>query len=281
MLKYTPGSASGSGLDALFNSVDARFLYNSSGIGYDDPNNDVAVGPWYLDFKNNVKTDLPDFLSNNIVPLNPFTASSSPSQNLRELMINNIPPIPLPGTGKYYAGALRFNESTQIATIDALSQVVFLKEPTPIVWTDSSGSRSLPITYVKGQGGDVSLSFGGSNHATPTTIAYMFINSTTAYNLTETIDTQLLAESASDKWTSLASNSPVIQLLYKSMQLDADDAYTYNLTAAGQTTSPMLNTFSTIAITPGYGIASTNGGQRLPYRQRHSVHSTMGITIST
>ena len=91
----------------------------------------------------------------------------------------------------------------------------------------------------------------------------MFINSTTSYSLTQTIDTQLLAQSASDKWTSLASNSPVIELLFKSMQLDTDDAYTYNLSAAGQTTSPMLNTFSTIAITPGYGIASINRGQTI------------------
>ena len=37
----------------------------------------------------------------------------------------------------------------------------------------------------------------------------------------------------------------------------------YNLSAAGQTTSPMLNTFSTIAITPGYGIASINRGQTI------------------
>ena len=47
------------------------------------------------------------------------------------------------------------------------------------------------------------------------------------------------------------------------MQLDADRAYTYILSAAGQISSPMLNTFSTIAITPGYGIASTNGGQSI------------------
>ena len=50
-----------------------------------------------------------------------------------------------------------FDNDTQTATIDALSQIVFLNEKTPIVWSDLSGSRMLPIAYTKGQGGDVTL----------------------------------------------------------------------------------------------------------------------------
>ena len=66
--------------------------------------------------------------------------------------------------------------------IDALSRVIFLNGSTPIVWTDASGSRTIPVTYISGQNGNVTLSFGGSTPVTPANISYMIINSTAQYH---------------------------------------------------------------------------------------------------
>ena len=269
VLKYNPSSASGTTLSSLLNAVDTRFLYNTNGILYEDPNNETEVGTWN---DTSVTTHLPSILNSNTVDLNPFTASASTSHLLYNYMVNNG--YPLPGTGKYFAGALSYDNSSNISTVYALSQVVFLNEKTPIVWSDASGPRSLPTTYVKGQGGDVTLSFNGSNHPTPTNISYMLINSTKSYTMTDTIDTQQLAKSAANKWTSIASGNPVLEILDQNMHPEANSAYTYNLTVVGQTIVPGH------IITPGYGfINKTNSnqitipGSELQFTQQWHVRS--------
>ena len=108
VLKYTPGSASGNGLDSLLSSVDARFLYKNGGILYENSSGyfaEPATGPNQWVFNT---TNLPVVLNLNSVNLNGFTALSSQSQ-----LLGTFYPEFKGSTGKYYAGALTFdNELT-------------------------------------------------------------------------------------------------------------------------------------------------------------------------
>ncbi|MDP3564229.1 MAG: PKD domain-containing protein, partial [Methanoregula sp.] len=240
-----------SSVGALLDSSDVRYLYKVGGVLYESPT-DYKQFPstgWVYD-----KNNMPYTLTQNLVTLDPFTALSSASTSLGQT------PSTRANTGKYYAGAITHNEPAQTTTIYALSPVIALKSETPILWTDTSGPYALPMTYKKGQDGDVVLSFSGSNPDVPTSIGYVFINSTAHYNMNVTVDIQRLAQNADTRWSTLASNSPVIELLYKSINDDVGDAYTYNLTAVGQQTPPNANVYSNIAITPGYGISSKTTG---------------------
>jgi hypothetical protein len=254
VLKYNESWDKGdtSSLSALLDSSDVRYLYKVDGILHESPATGFTASPgtgWVYDENDIFKT-----LNQNIISLNPFTALSSRSRTL------GADPTYQADTGKYFAGAIWHNEGVSTTTIYALSPVIFLKKETPILWTDSYGSRLLPTTYKKGEMGDVTLSFTGSNTDVPTNIGYVFINKTAYYEMNVTIDTQKLAENANTRWSDLASSSPIIELLYKSIKGDVGDAYTYNLTAVGQVTPPNANSYSTIAITPGYGISAKTAG---------------------
>ncbi|MDP3564222.1 MAG: PKD domain-containing protein, partial [Methanoregula sp.] len=231
-----------SSVGALLGSSDVRYLYNSNGILYEDATEYAAV-PSLSAWAQN-KSDIPFTLHANLVTLDPFTVLSSSSVQLGQTSTRRA------NTGRYYAGAITHNEPAQTTTIDALTRVVALKSETPILWTDINGPSSLPMTYTKGQDGDVVLSFSGSNPDVPTSTGYVFINSTAHYNMNVTVDIQKLAQNADTRWSTLASNSPVIELLDKAITSDIGDAYTYNLTAVGQQTPPNANVYSMIAITP-------------------------------
>ena len=162
-----------------------------------------------------------------------------------------------------------FNNGAQTATIDALSRVIFLNGSTPIVWTDASGSRTIPVTYISGQNGNVTLSFGGSTPVTPANISYMIINSTAQYALTQGIDTQQFTTSASNQWTMVASNNPVLETMGKVMHPESNAAFTYNLSVVGQTIVPGH------IITQGYGfVRKTNSSQiTIPAADLSSLNS--------
>lgn len=252
VLKYNESWEAGdtSSVASIVHSSDVRYLYKVDGILYEDEDGYYA-SPNTWDYST---SNLTYTLNTNVLDLNPFTATASRSKTVA----NN--PARQVQTGKYYAGAIAHNEATTTTTIYALAPVIVLQEPTPIIWTDDTGSRLLPMTYTKGQSGDVTLSFGGSNHAAPTNVGYVFVNSDASYEMNVSIDTAKLAENANTRWDSLASTAPVIEILYKSIKEDMGDAYTYNLTASGKTTPESANVYSTIAITPGYGISSKQSG---------------------
>ena len=238
-----------SSISSIILSSDKRWLYKVDGILYED-----ETGYFASNFPTYDEDDLPFTLNQNLVDLNPFLATSTRSKTVA------LNPARQVQTGKYFAGAMSYDGSTNSTTIYALAPVVVLKEKTPIVWTDNNGQKTLPASYVKGQDGDVTLSFAGSNHDVPTAVGYVFINSGSAYELNVSINTEKLTETANNRWSTLASNAAIVELLYKSITNDVGDAYTYNLTAVGKQTPPSANLYSTIAITPGYGISNNATG---------------------
>jgi hypothetical protein len=258
VLRYNDSWVKGdtSSISALLESSDKRYIYNGTGILYEDPLEYAAYPSLSAWIQN--RGDIPYTLGNNEVSLNPYNGNSFSSKQF-----GSVTTTRRGDTGKYFAGAIKHDAYTNTTSIYALSPVVFLKAETPIVWTDGGGSKYLPMTYVKELDGDVTLSFGGSNPDVPTKIGYVLINATSHYEMNVSINTADLAENADSRWTSLASDSPVVELLYQSIKQDVGDAYSYNITAVGQKTPPSATTYSDIAITSGYGISANSTGSSI------------------
>ncbi len=254
ILKYNDSWETGdtSSIESIVHATDKRWLFKVDGILFQD-----SDGYFGSNFTTYNESDIPFTLSQNMVGLNPFSATSTRSKNVALTASRQVQ------TGKYFAGALVHNESNATTTIYALAPVVALQEKTPIVWNDLSGTYTtspLMLTYTKGSNGNATLSFGGSNHAAPTMIGYVIINSSSGYEMNVTVDTEILAENANTRWSTLAADAPIVQLLYKSVTKDIGSGYTYNITADGKQTPPSANTYSNIAITEGYGISGNASG---------------------
>jgi hypothetical protein len=248
-----------SSLSALLHSCDIMYLYKDHGLLYQDqatPSTYYIYGPSWIDADYD-PSDLTYTLNHNVVSLTPFIADSTKSYGM-----GVIHGVTKANTGKYYAGALTHDEAARTTYILALTPLVVLKKDTPILWTDDLSTSPLPQSYVKGAMGDVTLSFTGTNPdlGSITNIGYVFINSTAKYDMNVNIDTDLLAQNAEDRWDSYSPGTHVIDLLYDAIRNDVGDPFTYTMTAVGQATPPSANTFSKIAITPGYGISAKTAG---------------------
>ena len=233
---------------SLFRVANALYLYNGSGIGYTIGDNHYYSSGTF----DNAPVDTNDLnytLYNNRVSLNPYQADAH-----TDWLLGDAPPYPLAVTGKYYAGALIQDESEQTATIYALSPFVALKQETPISWTDDYGTHSLPMTYVKGEMGNVTLKFANTD-PTLTKIGYAFVNSNAQYNMVVKVDTAQLAEKTNEQWQSLTPSDHIIEILYNGILNDFGSPFTYNMTAVGQANAPEATSYSQIAITPGYGMS--------------------------
>ncbi len=241
----------------LFRVATAIYLFNESpskgyGILYSNNelgNNFVSWGD--IDTKLVDSDNLPFTLNNNKVTLNPYAGDAGTSSDMADFTHH------LAGKGKWFVGALSQDETTETATIYALSPLIILKHETPIQWSDNTGTnRALPPVYSKGQNGDVKMSFGNADPATtPTNVTYLFVDADTSYLLNVTIDTNQLAQNANDRWSVLEPSGKIISLLYNALSGDIGTAYTYNLNAVGQESAPNADSLSQIAITPGYGIS--------------------------
>lgn len=230
-------------------------LYNMSILGkgivhYDAKGVKTAWGT-FIDEAPFDQNNLDFTLTNNRVNLNSFVGDSGTAWDLGDNHENTKAVA-----GKYFAGAISHDEDEQTTTVIAGAPFIVLKQETPIVWTDDYGTHSLPMTYVKGEMGDVNLKFPNADIATtPTKIGYVLVNSQAQYNIQATVNTTKLADNAEARWDSLLPSGQVIDILYDSIRFDVGLPYTYNITAVGQTNAPDATSYTQIAITPGYGMS--------------------------
>jgi hypothetical protein len=194
-------------------------------------------------------------LNRNKVSLDPFEADADISFNL-----GDNTPRPLADTGKYYAGAISHDPATQTMHVYAMSPVIVLKKPTYFRWTNSSSTYTTgPYTYFKGSDEAITLDFTGSTNpdvAHITNVTYLFINHTATYDMYMHINTTTLAANAQNRWqTAFSPNTQVVDLLYDGMSDDVGIPFNYTLTAVGHSSPEPSTEWSTIAITPGFGIS--------------------------
>ncbi len=240
---------------SILDATDAMYLYNGIGIAnthLDSLGNEVRTSLYWtapLD-----QNDLNFTLINNRVSLSPYPGNASAASDMESIFPNDVA-----GPGKYFAGALIHDEgqaAQNTTTIEALTPLVVLNQETPISWTDDYGTHQLPMTYVKGQMGNVTLQFSNYDPTDPPTkIGYVFVNSTAQYTMQVTVDPALLADNANSDWNNLAAPDHIIQILYQGLLNDFGSPFTYNLTAVGQANAPDATQYSQIAITRGYGIS--------------------------
>ncbi|MGA2122682.1 MAG: hypothetical protein ABSG49_11695, partial [Methanoregula sp.] len=265
----TSGATGGS----IFNASNIMYMYNSSGILYanilNPPNTYNAYGN--IDTALTDKNNLDFTLNNNLVSLNPYTGDATTSSNM-----GGDFPAEKAGTGRYFVGALRHDEATCTTTILALTPLVALNEETPISWTDDYGTHSLPMTYVKGQMGDVTLKFANSNPP-PTKIGYLFVNSTAQYNMRVHIDMSKLAETTDDTWQTLTPSAHMTELLYEGILQNEDSPFTYNLSAVGYAIPTESTSYSRIAITPGYGLSGNAATSQITIPQEAFASLNDGV----
>jgi hypothetical protein len=246
-------------LSSLFRSSEGAYMYKTLGLLHVNTTNNeyTTSGVWSSgDYD---KDNVTFTLDRNKVSLDPFVADSATSFNM-----GFIYPQTLADTGKYFAGAMLHNEAEKNLKIYAMYPIVVLKAPTPIRWTNASGSfTSPPFAYVVGSADDVTLNFTGSNPDLPgiTKVTYLFINDSVQYDMYLHIDTHLLAQKAETRWqTSFSPSTQVIDLLYDGIQNDVGTPFNYTMTAVGFPDPAPSTEWSTIAITPGFGISGKANG---------------------
>jgi hypothetical protein len=234
----------------ILNAADATYLYNGSGILHVKTTGAVqytAFGTIPFD-----QNDVNSTLFNNRVSLSPYTGNAAAAESMGSAFNNT-----LAGTGKYFAGALIHDNGQQTTTIQALTPLVVLNQQTPITWSDDYGTHQLPMTYVKGGMGDVTLKFASSDPTHPVThIGYLFVNSTAQYSMQVKVNTQQLADNTNDQWQTLSPPTNVVEILYEGI-INTGSPFSYFMKPAGQANDPDATQFSAFAITPGYGISGS------------------------
>lgn len=242
-------------LSSLFRSVEGAYLYKTAGAAYANPATGsylTSGGVWDVSKPNNLTYTLDE---NKVADLGSFAGDSTASYNL-----GDSNPTALPTTGKYYASAILHDEAAKNISVYAMYPIVVLNGATPIQWTNTTGGpyTAEQFIYNGTRPEAVTLGFSGSNPdlGSITNVTYLFINDVPEYDLNISIDTSLLAERAETRWqTSFTPGTQVIDLLYECIANDVGTPFNYTLTAVGYTGPAPSTEWSTIAITPYFGIS--------------------------
>jgi hypothetical protein len=244
-------------LSSLFRASDGVYMYNDGGVLNINVTNNVYTssgGTWVYDPANITKT-----LASNKVALDAFTSDAGSA-----FMMGDTWPEMKADTGKYYAGAIEHDEEAQTLSVYAMYPIVVLKAPTPMSWTNGSGTyTTAPFSYLNRKPSAVTLGFTGANPDLTriARVTYFFINDSARYDMYMNIDTDKLAENAETRWQgSFTPGTEIIDLLYEGIKNDVGTPFNYTLTAVGNPTPAPSYNYSTIAITPGYGISGTTLG---------------------
>ena len=248
-------------LSSLLRSSEGGYLYKTgspNGVAFANPAtghySTSGGGVWDI-----VEDDMNFTLdANKVTDLSAFAASPASSFNLGDSV-----PASLPTTGKYVAGALLHDEQAKNVSVYAMYPVVVIDGKTPIQWTNTSGSSTTgSFIFNNTKPEAITLGFSGTNPNLPqvTKVTYLFINDVPEYDLNMTIDTALLTKRAETHWqTAMSPGTQVIDLLLDGIENDVGTPFNYTLAAVGYT-DPIARPsteWSTIAITPGFGISGT------------------------
>ncbi len=194
-------------------------------------------------------------LDRNKLALNDFTSAASWSA-----MLGDAHPEMRAGTGKYFLSTVGHDELAQTTHVYSVYPVIALKAPTPLSWHNASGGYLADeYTYFKGSGQAINLYFNESSTNPDLSrirnITYLVINRTASYDIRMDIDTVRLAHNADTKWQNSLSAGHTVDFLYQGLGNDANLPFAYTLTAVNVPVPAPSTAWSTIAITPGYGIS--------------------------